>query len=161
MLALGRPWPLLGGGRLYVPKGPVVAGAAVTVVADRLSAVAAWARVAGYDTVLADAEIPAATGYPAALAARGFRPVEEIGPSRHRVATPIPAGADDDILLAEIATTTRQRCASPSGAECGSSATTRRPRRQPGRLRGTGTRAPRRGSDGGVRAVPPPPGRHR
>jgi len=109
VLALGRPWPLLGGGRLYVPKGPVAAGSAVTVVADRLSAVAAWARVAGYATILADAEIPAATGYPAALAERGFRPVEEIGPSRHRVATPIPAGADDDTLLAEIATTTRQR----------------------------------------------------
>lgn len=108
VLALGRPWPLLGGGRLYVPKGPVTAGAPVTVVADRLSAVAAWARGAGYDTVVSDAEIPAATGYPAALAARGFRPVEEIGPSRHRVATPIPAGADDDMLLAEVATTTRQ-----------------------------------------------------
>ena len=28
VLALGRPWPLLGGGRLYVPKGPVAAGVA-------------------------------------------------------------------------------------------------------------------------------------
>jgi hypothetical protein len=108
VLALGRPWPLVGGGRLYVPKGPVAAGSEATVVADRLSAVAAWARVAGYDTVLSDAEIPAATGYPAALAERGFRPVEEIGPSRHRVATPIPAGADDATLLAHVATTTRQ-----------------------------------------------------
>jgi lipid II:glycine glycyltransferase (peptidoglycan interpeptide bridge formation enzyme) len=108
VLALGRPWPLMGGGRLYVPKGPVAAGSDVTVVAERLSAVAAWARGAGYDTVLADAEIPAATGYPAALAERGFRPVEEIGPSRHRVATPIPAGADDATLLAKVATTTRQ-----------------------------------------------------
>jgi hypothetical protein len=109
VLALGRPWPLLGGGRLYVPKGPVAAGVAATGVAGRLSAVAGWARAAGYDTILADAEIPAVTGYPAALAARGFRPVEEVGPSRHRVATPIPAGADDDALLADIAKTTRQR----------------------------------------------------
>jgi len=107
VLALGRPWPLFGGGRLYVPKGPVAAGAAVTVVADRLSGVAGWARAAGYDTVVADAEIPASTGYPAALAERGFRPVEEIGPSRHRVATPIPAGADDDALLAAITKSTR------------------------------------------------------
>lgn len=109
VLALGRPWPLLGGGRLYVPKGPVAAGAAVTVVADRLSAVTAWARGVGYDAVVADAEIPAATGYPAALAERGFRPVEEIGPSRHRVSAPIAAGADDEALLAGIAKTTRQR----------------------------------------------------
>ena len=108
VLALGRPWPLLGGGRLYVPKGPVAAGVAAPVVADRLSAMAAWARAAGYDTILADAEIPAVTGYRMALAARGFRPVEEVGPSRHRVATPIPAGADEDALLAGIATTTRQ-----------------------------------------------------
>jgi hypothetical protein len=109
ILALGRPWPLLGGGRLYVPKGPVAAGAAARVVAERLSAVAGWAGAAGYDTILADAEIPAVTGYPAALAERGFRLVEEIGPSRHRVATPIPAGTDDDGLLADIAKTTRQR----------------------------------------------------
>ena len=109
VLALGKPWPLLGGGRLYVPKGPVAAGAAAIVIAERLSTVAGWARAAGYDTILADAEIPAVTGYPAALAARGFRPVEEVGPSRHRVATRIPAGADDDVLLAGIAKTTRQR----------------------------------------------------
>jgi lipid II:glycine glycyltransferase (peptidoglycan interpeptide bridge formation enzyme) len=108
VLALGRPWPLLGGGRLYVPKGPVAAGAPAAIVAERLAAVAGWARRAGYDAILADAEIPAATGYPGALAARGFRPVEEVGPSRHRVAAPIPAGADDARLLATIATTTRQ-----------------------------------------------------
>jgi len=108
VLALGRPWPLLGGGRLYVPKGPVAAGAAASIVAERLAMVAAWARVAGYDTILSDAEIPAVTGYPAALAARGFRQAEEVGPSRHRVATPIYAGADDAALLGAIATTTRQ-----------------------------------------------------
>ena len=108
VLALGRPWPLLGGGRLYVPKGPVTGGAAAAIVAGRLAAVAGWARRAGYDAILADAEIPAATDYPGALAARGFRPVEEVGPSRHRVAAPIAAGADDAGLLATIATTTRQ-----------------------------------------------------
>jgi lipid II:glycine glycyltransferase (peptidoglycan interpeptide bridge formation enzyme) len=91
-----------------VPKGPVPAGATAEAVADRLAAVAAWAREAGYDTILADAEIPATTGYRAALAARGFRSVDEVGPSRHRVAAPIPAGADHERLLAAIGTTTRQ-----------------------------------------------------
>jgi lipid II:glycine glycyltransferase (peptidoglycan interpeptide bridge formation enzyme) len=71
--------------------------------------VTAWARQAGYDAVLADAEIPAATGYPALLAARGFRPAEEVGPSRHRVAARIAPGADDDALLAGIAKATSQR----------------------------------------------------
>ena len=108
ILALGRPWPLLGRGRLYVPKGPVAAGAPAEAVAERLAAVASWAVESGYDTILADAEMPAATGYPAALAARGFRRAEEVGPSRHRVAASIPAGADDERLLADIGTTTRQ-----------------------------------------------------
>ena len=108
VLALGRPWPLVGGGRLYVPKGPVAAGAPAETVAERLAAVASWALETGYDTILADAEMPAATGYPAALAARGFRPAGEVGPSRHRVAASIAAGADDERLLAGIGTTTRQ-----------------------------------------------------
>ena len=108
VLALGRPWPLVRGGRLYVPKGPVAGGASAAAVADRLAVVAGWARAAGYDTILADAEIPAASGYGEALAARGFRRADEVGPSRHRVATPIPGGADDHVLLALIATTTRQ-----------------------------------------------------
>jgi len=40
---------------------------------------------------------------------RGFHPVEEVGPSRHRVGVSIPPGAGDDVLLAGIAKTTRQR----------------------------------------------------
>ena len=108
VLALGRPWRLIGGGRLYVPRGPVPAGAGPEVVAGRLAAVATWARETGYDALLADPEIPAASGFPALLAGLGFRQVEEIGPSRHRVAVPIPAGADDAALLAGIATKARQ-----------------------------------------------------
>ncbi len=109
VLALGRPWPLLGGGRLYVSKGPVSAGAPVRAVADRLAAVAAWGRAAGYDAILADAEIPAATGYAGELEGRGFHLCEEVGPSRHRVGVPIPPGAGEDVLVARIAKTTRQR----------------------------------------------------
>jgi lipid II:glycine glycyltransferase (peptidoglycan interpeptide bridge formation enzyme) len=109
VLALGRRWPLIGGGHVYVPRGPVAGGAAAPVVAGRLDAVARWARASGYDTILADAEILVATGYRSELRARGFRPAEEVGPSRHRVATPIPFGADEAVLLASVAKTTRQR----------------------------------------------------
>ncbi len=109
VLALGRRSRALGGGRLYLPKGPVAAGADAARVAGRLAAVAGWARDAGYDSIVADPEIPAASGFPAHLAELGFRQVEEIGPSRHRMATPIPPGADDDALLAPIAKKTRQR----------------------------------------------------
>ena len=108
-LVVGRGRPFLGGGRAYVPRGPVRAGAGPQEVAGRLVAIAAWARRAGFDTVVADPEIPAATGFPALLAGLGFRQVEEIVPSRHRVGVPIPPGADDALLLARIARTTRQR----------------------------------------------------
>jgi len=109
VLALGRSWRFIGGGRLYVPRGPVPAGAAPEVVAGRLAAIAAWARVAGYDALVADPEIPAAGGFPALLGGLGFHQVEEIGPSRHRVGVPIQHGADDATLLAGIAPKTRQQ----------------------------------------------------
>ncbi len=108
-LVLGRRWGPLGGGRAYVPKGPVAAGAAPTVVAARLDAIAAWARGAGFDVVTADPEIPAASGFPGLLAGLGFRLVEEVGPSRHRVGVPIPADADDRTLLDGITPKTRQQ----------------------------------------------------
>lgn len=109
VLVLGRRWRWLGGGRAYVPKGPVAAGADPAVVAGRLAAVAAWARVAGFDVIVADPEIPAATTFSRLLGGAGFRQVEEIGPSRHRVGVPIPGDANDDALLAAIARGTRQR----------------------------------------------------
>ncbi len=109
VLLLGRRWRWIGGGRAYVPKGPVAAGADPAVLAGRLAAVASWARAAGFDVVAADPEVPAATGFPALLAKAGFRQVEEVGPSRHRVGVPIPEGADDEALLAAIARGTRQR----------------------------------------------------
>lgn len=109
VLAQGRPWPFVGGGRLIVRKGPVSGGAPPGVVAARLAAVARWARRAGYDELLADGEMPVATGYGRLIQATGFRPVEELGPSRHLVAVAIAAGATDDDLLAPIAKTTRQR----------------------------------------------------
>ena len=108
-LALGRRWRFLGGGRAYVPKGPVAAGAPPDVVAGRLGGIAAWARAAGFDVVVADPEIPAASGFPALLAGIGFRRVEEVGPSRHRVGVPIPADATDALLLGGITPKTRQQ----------------------------------------------------
>jgi lipid II:glycine glycyltransferase (peptidoglycan interpeptide bridge formation enzyme) len=108
-LALGRRWPLIGGGRLYVPRGPVAAGAGPATVAARLGAVTTWAREAGYDVVLADPEIPAASGFPALVAALGFHQVEEVGPARHRLAVPIEPGATEASLLAGIVPKTRQQ----------------------------------------------------
>ncbi len=109
VLALGRPWRGVGGGRLYVPRGPVTAGASASVVAARLGAVVAWAREAGCDAVVADPEIPASSGYPELVATLGFRPAEEIGPSRHRVAVPLGPGSDEAAIRERIDRKTRQR----------------------------------------------------
>lgn len=109
VLAVGRPWPLIGGGRLHVPKGPIGNGAPVEVVAERLMAVGRWAVGAGYDAVVADAEIVAASGYGALLAARGFRPAPEVGPSQHRVGIPLAVGATEEALLERIERKMSQR----------------------------------------------------
>ena len=108
-LVLGRHRRLLGGGRAYVPHGPVAAGAGPGVVAGRLAAIAAWASDAGFDVVVADPQLPAASGFPALVAGLGFRQVDEVGPSRHRVGVVIPAGAGDAALLDGIAQKTRQQ----------------------------------------------------
>jgi lipid II:glycine glycyltransferase (peptidoglycan interpeptide bridge formation enzyme) len=108
-LVLGRRRPILGGGRAYVPRGPVAAGAGPEVVAGRLAAIATWARDARFDVIVADPEIPADTGFPVLLASLGFRQVEEIGPSRHRVGVPIARGAGEAALLAGITQKTRQQ----------------------------------------------------
>ncbi len=108
-LLLGRRWGILPGGRAYIPKGPPGAGAGPEVVAGRLRAISRWAREAGYDALVADPEVPAATGFSAMIRDLGFRQVEEIGPSRHRVGVPIPDGADEADLLAGIARKTSQQ----------------------------------------------------
>lgn len=108
VLALERPWPVLGGGSVYVPRGPIPTGSA-DAMAARLDAVTAWLGERGADVVASDAEAPAATGYPALLATIGFRPIDEIQPSRHRYTLPLGHGADEGAVFGGIARSTRQR----------------------------------------------------
>ncbi len=108
VLALGRRRPIVGGGRLYLPRGPVAAGATDTVRADRLAAIAGWARASGYDEILADAEVRADTGYGGLVRDRGFVAIEELEPSRHRMATPIPAGITEAEMREAIEPRARQ-----------------------------------------------------
>lgn len=93
LLALERSWPLVRGSGAYVPRGPGWAGGSVVTTADRLRAAAEYLVARGVDVVAGDAEIPAETGYPQRLAERRFRPVEEVQPSRHRLAIGL-AGRD-------------------------------------------------------------------
>jgi len=108
VLALERPWPLIGGGSAYLPRGPIPAGDA-RAMAARVGAVADWLGTRGIDVVASDAEVPAVSGYPAFLAAAGFHAIEEIQPSRHRYTLPLGRGADEAAVLAAVAKSTRQR----------------------------------------------------
>jgi len=108
VLALERPWPLIGGGSAYLPRGPIPAGDARTMAA-RVGAVTDWLGDRGIDVVASDAEVPAGLGYDALLAAAGFHAIEEIQPSRHRYTLPLGHGADEAAVLAGVAKSTRQR----------------------------------------------------
>ncbi|HEX5824542.1 MAG TPA: GNAT family N-acetyltransferase [Candidatus Limnocylindrales bacterium] len=107
-LVLRRGWPWVGGSSAYVPRGPVAAGDAPEQTAERLAAIVDWLAERDVAVVASDAEIPAASGYPAQLARIAFHPIEEIQPSRHRIALPLEGRSVDDVF-AGIAKSTRQR----------------------------------------------------
>jgi peptidoglycan pentaglycine glycine transferase (the first glycine) len=106
-LVLRRGWPWVGGSSAYVPRGPVSAGASPSETAERLAAIADWLAEREVAVVASDAEIPAASGYPEDLARIGFQPIEEIQPSRHRIA--LPLAGDEEAIFGGIAKSTRQR----------------------------------------------------
>jgi lipid II:glycine glycyltransferase (peptidoglycan interpeptide bridge formation enzyme) len=109
VLALVRPWPIIGGGSAYLPKGP-----APVVGGEELGA-ALWAvtralGAEGLDVVAADADVPAADGaYAGWLRRARFHPIEEIHPARHRMSLPLPGDADEEQVFGGIAKSTRQR----------------------------------------------------
>lgn len=105
VLSISRPWPWIGGGGAYIPRGPVAAGEPAERTADRLRAAADWLAARGMDVVSSDAEILAGTGYPDLLAKRGFRQIEEIQVARHRVG--VPLGTDEAAQFGGIGQTSR------------------------------------------------------
>jgi lipid II:glycine glycyltransferase (peptidoglycan interpeptide bridge formation enzyme) len=107
-LVLRRGWPWVGGSSAYVPRGPVAAGEPTDRTAERLAAIVDWLAEREVAVVASDAEIPAGTGYPEELARIGFHPMEEIQPSRHRIALPVAGRSEDDVFTG-IAKSTRQR----------------------------------------------------
>ena len=113
VLALLRPWPWIGGFSAYIPRGPSLANAP-EAAASTLLAVTERLADEGVDVVAADPEVPAASAYRQTIAAAGFRPMEEIQPSRHRIALPL-AGADEAAAFAGIAKSTRQRIRKAEG----------------------------------------------
>src|SRR5262249_55214153 len=115
-LALIRPWPVLGGGSAYVPRGPVGTGmpwtgdGSGTAVATALGRGAGFLADDGIAVLAADPEGAASDGaYKRALDAAGFHSIPEIQPSRHRMSLALPADGDATAVMDGIAKATRQR----------------------------------------------------
>ncbi|HET7678493.1 MAG TPA: GNAT family N-acetyltransferase [Candidatus Limnocylindrales bacterium] len=108
-LLLTRLQPPLPGFLAYAPRGPIAGGDPARAVAARAVALGEWVRRQGGTILAVDPELDADPAYDAALAAAGFRPTEEIQPSRHRMVLQLPAGTTEESLLAGMAKGTRQR----------------------------------------------------
>jgi lipid II:glycine glycyltransferase (peptidoglycan interpeptide bridge formation enzyme) len=109
VLALTRPWPLIGGASAYIPRGPTPIGDGQATGAALWSAVKALAG-RGVDVVAADPEVPADdAAYAEWLRRARFHQIEEIQPSRHRISLPLEADADESSVFSAIAESTRQR----------------------------------------------------
>lgn len=107
VLALLRPWPIVGGASAYVPRGPVPTGGIEDAVA-RLLGVTGWLAGQGVDVVASDAEVPA-QDYTERIARLGYKPIEEIQPSRHRLSVRLGPNTDEDTTLENVSKSTRQR----------------------------------------------------
>jgi serine/alanine adding enzyme len=115
-MVLTRPWPLVGGGSAYIPRGPVGPGrpwtgdGSGTAIGTAAVAAADVLARAGIDVVAVDPEVADTDdGYRSTIEAAGFRPIPEIQPSRHRMALALPADGDAAAVAEGVAKATRQR----------------------------------------------------
>ena len=109
ILALTRPWPLVGGASAYLSKGPAPVVDGEELGAALWAATQALARE-GIDVVATDAEVPASDAAWGSWLRRGrFQPIEEIHPARHRMSLPLAPDADEEAVFSGVAKTTRQR----------------------------------------------------
>lgn len=101
--------PPLPGFTAYASRGPVAAGDPPARVAARAIALAGVVREVGGTILAVDPELDDDPAYDAALAAAGFRPTEEIQPSRHRMVLGWAAETTHEALERAVAKQTRQR----------------------------------------------------
>jgi lipid II:glycine glycyltransferase (peptidoglycan interpeptide bridge formation enzyme) len=93
----------------YCPRGPISAGDAPELVAERAVALAAAMRAEGLVALAVDPELDADASYDRRLFAAGFREIEEIQAGRHRLVVDLPPGTTEVSLLAGTTKTARQR----------------------------------------------------
>jgi lipid II:glycine glycyltransferase (peptidoglycan interpeptide bridge formation enzyme) len=108
VLVLLKPWPFIDGASAYISRGPVPTADPATMAA-RLDGATRWLIDHGVDVIASDPQIRASTGYAAELAKIGYRPIEEIQPSRHRLSVSLGEGIDEEAALARVSKQTRQR----------------------------------------------------
>ncbi len=108
VLVLERPWSGVPGAGAYVSRGPIRAGEPAERTAERLVELARWLVASRVDVISSDVEMPVGSGYAEVIRRAGFRSVEEIQPSRHRMSLRIGEGATEDDLRRGLHTTTRQ-----------------------------------------------------
>ncbi len=98
-LALVRSWPAVPGGSAYLPRGPVPTGAEPAALGARLIAFGDALAHDGIDVVAADPEVPDAdTGFRTTIEGSGFRPIEEIQPSRHRISLALDGRTEEEVF---------------------------------------------------------------
>lgn len=105
VLGLRRNGRLVRADRAYLSRGPIPTDAPET--AARLAACTAWFATHGVGILISDSEVPGETGYATLIERAGFRPTEEIQPSRHRMAVDLREVGDEDALLKSFNATTR------------------------------------------------------
>lgn len=110
VLALTRSWAFVPGGSAYLSRGPVAMGADAGSLGARLVTFGNALAAEGIDVVAADPEVTATeAAFRATIETAGFRAIEEIQPSRHRVSLPLGPGADETAVFDAVAKSTRQR----------------------------------------------------
>ena len=114
VLVLQRRWPWIGGWSAYVSRGPVPTEAPDRT-AQRQIAVGEWLGRHAVDVVAADPEVPAAASYAGLIRAAGYRPIEELQPSRHRMRLSLE-GVDEAAAFSGLTKQTRQRVRKADGA---------------------------------------------
>ncbi|HEX2626969.1 MAG TPA: GNAT family N-acetyltransferase [Candidatus Limnocylindrales bacterium] len=108
VLALLKPWPRIKGWSAYLSRGPVPTTDPRTLAA-RLDGATRYLTDKGVDVVASDPQVLASSGYAAELEKIGFKPIEEIQPSRHRLSVPLGPDLDEEQALARVSKQTRQR----------------------------------------------------
>jgi lipid II:glycine glycyltransferase (peptidoglycan interpeptide bridge formation enzyme) len=106
VLVLERPWRWIGGGSAYIARGPAPIAEAGASAAALLS-VARWLAVHGIDVIAADPEVGSETSFSTTIRDAGFRQIEELQPSRHRIDVDLPIDGDAEAVFKTFSSTTR------------------------------------------------------